>query len=106
MLNRICLGALLALLAAASWAATVGDFPKAKIAVVGGTFINDALLKKPGLIKGSFTIKTKVGESPKIETCPSRVGHSTAAFEDRQRLLQLSSVGFLLPEGAPGMCLE
>jgi 5'-methylthioadenosine phosphorylase len=66
MLNRLCVGALLALLAACSWAATVNDFPKAKIAVVGGTFINDALLKKDGLIKGHFTVKTKVGESPKI----------------------------------------
>lgn len=66
MLNRLCTGALLAMFAVASWAATVNDFPKAKIAVVGGTFINDALLKKPGLVKGHFTVKTKVGESPKI----------------------------------------
>ena len=47
-------------------AATVNDFPKATIAVVGGTYINDALLKKPGLIKGSFTVKTKIGVSPTI----------------------------------------
>ena len=66
MLNRLLTGALLALFAVASWAATVNDFPKAKIAIVGGTFINDALLKKPGLVKGHFAVKTKVGESPKI----------------------------------------
>lgn len=66
MLNRIFASLLLALFAATTWAANVKDFPKAKIAIIGGTFINDALLKKPGLIKGHFTIKTKVGDSPKI----------------------------------------
>lgn len=66
MLNRLFTGALLALFSVVTWAATARDFPQAKIAVVGGTFINDALLKKPGLIKGHFTVKTKVGESPKI----------------------------------------
>jgi 5'-methylthioadenosine phosphorylase len=59
-------GIALALLAAVAQAATVNDFPRATIAVVGGTFINDALLKKPGLVKGHFTVKTKVGESPRI----------------------------------------
>lgn len=58
--------ALLGLVSLSSVAATVNDFPKAKIAIVGGTFLNDALLKKPGLVKGHFTVKTKVGESPKI----------------------------------------
>jgi 5'-methylthioadenosine phosphorylase len=59
-------GIALALLTVAAQAATVSDFPRATIAVVGGTFINDALLKKPGLVKGHFTVKTKVGESPRI----------------------------------------
>src|SRR5688500_15907182 len=56
----------LAMLAVAAQAATVNDFPRATIAVVGGTCTNDALLKKPGLVKGHFTVKTKVGESPRI----------------------------------------
>jgi 5'-methylthioadenosine phosphorylase len=63
-MRRIVL--LLAFLTFPAFAATVNDFPKAKIAVVGGTFLNDALLKPKGLIKGSFTVKTKLGESPKI----------------------------------------
>jgi len=71
---RLCAGALLTLLTVATWAATVNDFPKAKIAVVGGTFINDALLKKPGLIKGHFTLKTKIGESPKIYYAETAAG--------------------------------
>ena len=62
---------LLLLLGSVSTAATVDDFPKAKIAVVGGTFMNDALLKKRELIKGSFTVKTKVGVSPTIYACES-----------------------------------
>lgn len=49
---RAAVFALLTLLSVVCSAATVNDFPKAKIAVVGGTFINDALLKKPGLVKG------------------------------------------------------
>ncbi|WP_293393997.1 hypothetical protein, partial [Nevskia sp.] len=49
---------------AAKAKAQVGDFPKAKVALVGGTFINDALLNSSGILKGSFTIKTRVGLSP------------------------------------------
>lgn len=64
--NRWILGALLSVISAATWAATANDFPKARIAIVGGTFVNDALLKKPGLIKGHFTVETKLGDSPKI----------------------------------------
>jgi 5'-methylthioadenosine phosphorylase len=60
------IGLLLALFALPAFATTVDDFPKAKIAIIGGTFLNDALLKKQGLIKGSFTVKTKVGMSPTI----------------------------------------
>ena len=55
-----------AVLAAPAFAASVDDFPRAKIAVVGGTFLNDALLKKQGLVKGSFTLETKAGPSPTI----------------------------------------
>lgn len=66
VMKRVCAVVLLAAISIATRAATVDDFPRARIAVVGGTFINDALLKKPGLIKGQFTVKTKVGESPKI----------------------------------------
>jgi 5'-methylthioadenosine phosphorylase len=66
ILKLLCASVMLALSPVVGWAATVKDFPKAKIAIIGGTFINDALLKKPGLVKGHFTVKTKVGESPKI----------------------------------------
>ncbi|HEY5755125.1 MAG TPA: hypothetical protein VIU34_04845 [Steroidobacter sp.] len=65
-LYRLIAGVALVVSTAVAHAASVNDFPKATIAVVGGTFINDALLKKPGLVKGHFTVKTKVGESPKI----------------------------------------
>ena len=70
---KICFTALylltLALMAPAAQAAKTAkpeDFPHARIALVGGTFINDALLKSDGILKGSFTIKTKVGMSPTI----------------------------------------
>lgn len=39
--------------------------PKAKIAIVGGTFINDALFGN-SVLKSSFTVPTPSGESPKI----------------------------------------
>ncbi len=44
---------------------TSEDFPSAKIAVIGGTFINDALIDSPYL-KGSFTYETSAGVSPNI----------------------------------------
>jgi 5'-methylthioadenosine phosphorylase len=68
-MNRLLLACIAAFIASSSFAATVNDFPKAKIAVVGGTFMNDALLKRKELIKGSFKLKTKVGESPTIYAC-------------------------------------
>lgn len=81
-------GVVLAILSAVAQAATVDNFPRATIAVVGGTFINDALLKKPGLVKGHFTVKTKVGESPGSTTpgyCAG--GDSTiATIGDRPRV--------------------
>ena len=45
------------------------DFPPARVALVGGTFINDALLNSSGILKGSFTVKTRVGTSPVIWYC-------------------------------------
>lgn len=47
-------------------AATAKDFPPARIALVGGTFINDALLKSSGLLRGQFTLDTPAGMSPPI----------------------------------------
>lgn len=41
------------------------DPPKAKIAVIGGTFLNDALLESD-ILTESFTVETKIGKSPKI----------------------------------------
>ncbi len=69
--SRRLLGLCLGLLAIAcnvptASAAKAEDFPRAKVALVGGTFINDALLKSEGILKGSFTIKTKAGASPTI----------------------------------------
>lgn len=55
-----------AVVAPLAQAASVDDFPRARIALVGGTFINDALLKSKGILKGSFTIQTRAGESPAI----------------------------------------
>ena len=42
------------------------DAPKARIAIVGGTHINDAALKRKGLLTQQFMIDTKMGESPAI----------------------------------------
>jgi 5'-methylthioadenosine phosphorylase len=70
-MNRFLFAYIAAFIVSSSFAATVDDFPKAKIAVVGGTFMNDALLKRKDLIKGSFKLKTKVGESPAIYACES-----------------------------------
>lgn len=45
--------------------ARAADLPKAKIAIVGGTFLNDIMLGS-GLLKQEFTIETKAGRSPVI----------------------------------------
>src|SRR6478752_3602641 len=45
--------------------ATAAELPKARIAIVGGTYLNDALLES-GWLKQKFTIETKVGTSPEI----------------------------------------
>lgn len=62
------LAGLLALLCLplAAQAASVEDFPRARVALVGGTFLNDILLHSKGILKGSFTVQTKVGPSPEI----------------------------------------
>lgn len=47
-------------------AAVPADIPKARIAVLGGTFLNDIIFHREGLIQKEFTIETKVGQSPTI----------------------------------------
>ena len=41
------------------------DLPKARIAIVGGTYLNDALMDS-GWLKQKFTLETKAGTSPEI----------------------------------------
>lgn len=41
------------------------EIPKAKIAIIGGTYLNDIFFDS-GLLKKEFTIETKVGTSPTI----------------------------------------
>lgn len=44
----------------------IGDeVPQAKIAIVGGTFLNDALINS-GLLTKGFRVETLIGESPKL----------------------------------------
>ena len=67
----LCIALMLTMVAAiaAPAAKQAKDFPPAKIALVGGTFINDALLNSTGIMKGSFKVRTKVGISPEIWYC-------------------------------------
>ncbi len=60
--------AVLVISCGSSFAASIAitDAPKARIAVLGGTFLNDVILLQKDLIKKEFTIQTKVGTSPKI----------------------------------------
>ena len=64
--NRTSWGALLfaclLIPAATGWGAP----PQAHIAIVGGTFINDALLLRDDILKEQFTVETKLGPSPTI----------------------------------------
>ena len=62
---KILAGLLLGCLSASAWAATPEVPCKADIAVIGGTFINDAMLKS-GHLKESFTVDTPAGTSPTI----------------------------------------
>ncbi|HEY5752129.1 MAG TPA: hypothetical protein VIT21_03180 [Chthoniobacterales bacterium] len=67
-LLRLLLVGLICIGAAPVFAAETGtnpDVPKAKIAIIGGTYLNDILLDS-GLLKKKFTIETKVGTSPTI----------------------------------------
>jgi 5'-methylthioadenosine phosphorylase len=57
---------LLCAFCASGWLSLAADLPKARIAIVGGTFINDALLFTDGILKTNFTIETPAGTSPKI----------------------------------------
>jgi len=41
------------------------EIPKAKIAIIGGTFLNDALIES-GLLTQQFKLETVIGESPTI----------------------------------------
>ena len=41
------------------------EYPEAKIAVLGGSFLNDAIFDT-NFLKGSFTIETRAGTSPEI----------------------------------------
>ena len=41
------------------------EYPKSKIAVIGGTFLNDAMFDS-GYLQGSFVLETKAGTSPEI----------------------------------------
>ncbi len=41
------------------------SYPEAKIAILGGTFLNDAMFDS-GFLKESFTMETKAGTSPEI----------------------------------------
>lgn len=53
-------------LLAAGMAGAAQDVPKARIAILGGTFLNDIIFHRDGLIQSEFTIDTKVGTSPTI----------------------------------------
>jgi 5'-methylthioadenosine phosphorylase len=68
-LRRMAGAVLLLVFCVPSLSATVNDFPKARIAIVGGTYLNDALLKRKDLVRGSFKLRTKVGDSPTIYAC-------------------------------------
>jgi 5'-methylthioadenosine phosphorylase len=57
---------IVSLLAVSSTAAAAKAVPEARIAVLGGTFVNDAIFHRDGLIRSEFTIDTPVGRSPTI----------------------------------------
>lgn len=40
--------------------------PNASIAIIGGTYMNDEMLFREGLLSAPFTIETKLGRSPEI----------------------------------------
>jgi 5'-methylthioadenosine phosphorylase len=55
----------LALLWAGALCSAAAALPKAKIAIIGGTYLNDIMLDS-GWLKQEFTIETKAGPSPVI----------------------------------------
>lgn len=71
MFRRFITGAfMLALSGCASLAEeavpTASAVPKASIAIIGGTYMNDEMLFREGLLSAPFTIETKLGRSPEI----------------------------------------
>jgi 5'-methylthioadenosine phosphorylase len=65
-LKRTALVLTLLLCAAVSAFTTAEDAKKPHIAIVGGTFINDALLLRDDILGEPFTVDTDLGESPPI----------------------------------------
>ncbi|WP_269526614.1 hypothetical protein [Coraliomargarita parva] len=63
--NRIVKLIIIAVAISAPVASSWSEVPKAKIAVVGGTYLNDALLDS-GILTDQFKVETKLGESPTI----------------------------------------
>jgi 5'-methylthioadenosine phosphorylase len=61
-MKRVWLGFLLI---SFTFIVNASDFPKASIAILGGTFVNDELFNRH-LIKSEFTVNTKLGQSAKI----------------------------------------
>ncbi len=55
----------IALLLGSALLAGAAEIPKARIAVIGGTYLNDILMDS-GWLKSHFTVETKVGRSPVI----------------------------------------
>jgi 5'-methylthioadenosine phosphorylase len=56
----------MAFAAAVTSAVTVAQVEGTRIAIFGGTFVNDALLEREGILFEPFTIETKLGVSPSI----------------------------------------
>ncbi|MFN3911528.1 hypothetical protein [Hyphomonas sp.] len=71
MIRQFIAGAVLLGLAGCTSLAEVAapaapDVPKATIAIIGGTYMNDAMLFREGLLGAPFTVETKLGPSPEI----------------------------------------
>ena len=64
LLNKLICGALMS--APVFSAVAAAEIPEAKIAIVGGTYLNDALYDS-GLLTEEFTVETPIGTSPVIK---------------------------------------
>jgi len=62
----VCTVAVLSALLLIPRLSAAADGEAAHIAIIGGTFVNDALLLREGLLGEPFTVNTKLGESPPI----------------------------------------